>query len=98
MREAEKSFDAPVDYIGFGPVFATTTKTNPSRVVGLRRLERVCERSRRPVVAIGGIGLDQVRDVLAAGAASAAVISGLMCAKNLAGQMEAFLKRAMEKP
>jgi thiamine-phosphate pyrophosphorylase len=98
MREAEKSFAAPVDYIGFGPVFATTTKTNPSRVVGLRRLERVCERSCRPVVAIGGIGPDQVRAVLAAGAASAAVISGLMCAKNLAGQMEAFLKRAMEKP
>jgi thiamine-phosphate pyrophosphorylase len=98
MREAEKSFDAPVDYIGFGPVFATTTKPNPSSVVGLTRLKRVCERSPRPVVAIGGIGLAQVRAVLDAGAASAAVISGLMCAKNLAGRMEEFLKRAMVKP
>jgi thiamine-phosphate pyrophosphorylase len=98
MREVEKSLDAPVDYIGFGPVFATTTKANPSRVVGLTRLKRVCHSSLRPVVAIGGIGLAQVRAVLDAGAASAAVISGLMCAKNLAGRMEEFLKRAMEKP
>jgi thiamine-phosphate pyrophosphorylase len=98
MREADKALDVPVDYVGFGPVFATTTKTNPARVVGLTRLKRVCERSLRPVVAIGGIGLTQVSAVLAAGAASAAVISGLMCAKNLAGGMEEFLKRAMEKP
>jgi len=98
MREADKALDEPVDYVGFGPVFATTTKTNPARVVGLTRLKRVCERSLRPVVAIGGIGLAQVSAVLDAGAASAAVISGLMCAKNLAGRMEEFLKRAMEKP
>jgi thiamine-phosphate pyrophosphorylase len=98
MREAKKSFDAPVDYIGFGPVFATTTKSDAARVVGLTRLKRVCERSPRPVVAIGGIGLAQVRAVLDAGAASAAVISGLMRAKNLAGRMEEFLKQARVKP
>ena len=98
MREAEKSSGAPVDYIGFGPIFATTTKTDPARVVGLTRLKQVCNHSATPVVAIGGIGLDQVAAVLNAGAASAAVISGLMRAKNLARQMEEFLKQAMVKP
>ena len=98
MREAESSFGAPVDYIGFGPVFATATKADPAPIVGLTRLKRVCHRSPRPVVAIGGIGLDQVSAVLEAGAASAAVISGLMRAKNLARRMEEFLKQARAKP
>ena len=94
----KSAFGAPVDYIGFGPVFATATKADPARIVGLTRLKRVCYRSLRPVVAIGGIGLDQVSAVLEAGAASAAVISGLMRAKNLARRMEEFLKQARAKP
>ena len=98
MREAENSFGAPVDYIGFGPVFATATKADPAPIVGLTRLKRVCHRSPRPVVAIGGVGLDQVSAVLEAGAASAAVISGLMRGKNLARRMEGFLKQARAKP
>jgi thiamine monophosphate synthase len=49
------------------------------------------------VVAIGGIGLDRVREVLEAGAASVAVISALMTSKNLARQMERFLERAAGK-
>ena len=49
------------------------------------------------MVAIGGGGLDQVREVLVAGAAGVAVISALMRAKDLARRMEEFLKIAMEK-
>jgi thiamine monophosphate synthase len=48
-------------------------------------------------VAIGGIGIEEVRPVLDAGAASAAIISSLMTAKDLARQMERFLKKAMER-
>ena len=68
---------AGVDYIGVGPVYATATKENPDPVVGLAGLARAAARSSVPVVAIGGISLARVPEVLAAGAASAAVISAL---------------------
>jgi thiamine-phosphate pyrophosphorylase len=87
----------PLQYIGFGPVFGTTTRENPSPAVGLLKLAHACKISPVPVVAIGGIGLDQVRSVLNAGAASAAVISALMKAENLARQMERLLERARER-
>jgi thiamine-phosphate pyrophosphorylase len=98
MREARDSFAEPVDYIGFGPIFATRTKADPAPIVGLTRLRQVCDRSPQPVVAIGGIGLEQVAAVLDTGAASAAVISGLMVAKNLARRMEEFREQARAKP
>ncbi len=82
----------PADYIGFGPVFATSTKRDLARVVGLSALRAACRLSLRPVVAIGGIALDRVERVLAAGASSAAVISDLMQAKSIARRMEEYLK------
>jgi thiamine-phosphate pyrophosphorylase len=67
---------AGADYIGFGPCFATATKANPDPVVGLEQLALVCKLG-VPVVAIGGITLDQVRAVARAGAAAAAVIAAV---------------------
>jgi thiamine-phosphate pyrophosphorylase len=94
LSQVEQSFGLPLQYIGFGPVFGTTTKENPSPAAGLQELAQACRISAVPVVAIGGIGLEQVRSVLNAGAASAAVISALMNAENLALQMECFLQTA----
>jgi thiamine-phosphate pyrophosphorylase len=82
----------PVQYIGFGPIFSTATKPNHSPVVGLTGLRHACHRSAKPVVAIGGIELEHVRPVLDAGAASAAVVSALMKAKNIARRLEELLK------
>ncbi len=96
--QASRAQQMPVDYIGFGPLFPTGTKPDTSPVVGLRQLRRICGASSKPVVAIGGIGLSTVRDVLEAGASSAAVISALMGAASIAGRMEEFLKRATGKP
>ena len=94
LGQVRKSLDWPVQYIGFGPVYGTATKKNALPAVGVRRLAHACRVSSVPVVAIGGIGLKQVREVLNAGAAGAAVISALMTAKDLARQMELFLEEA----
>jgi len=67
----------PVDYIAFGPVFATTSKLNSDPVVGL---DGVCEArslTSKPLVAIGGITLENARAVRKAGADSVAVISAM---------------------
>ena len=98
VGQAGRAQQMPVDYIGFGPVYPTRTKQDTSPVAGLRELRGACGASSKPVVAIGGIGLSTVRDVLEAGASSAAVISALMGAASIAGRMEEFLKRATGKP
>jgi thiamine-phosphate pyrophosphorylase len=92
--QVRQSNHLPLQYIGFGPIFATSTKPNHSPVVGLGVLRRACRQSTRPVVAIGGIGLEQIQCVLEAGAAGAAVISTLMRAKSIARRMEQLLKAA----
>jgi len=72
------------DYIGFGPCFATATKENPDPVVGMELLAQACKLG-VPVVAIGGITLDNVGQVARAGAAAAAVIAAV----NRAGDVVA---------
>lgn len=69
----------PIDYLAFGPVFATDTKQQPDPVVGLEVLRRVKDLAKDlPLVAIGGITRNNLASVLAAGADSAAMISGLL--------------------
>jgi thiamine-phosphate pyrophosphorylase len=87
----------PIQYIGVGPIFPTSTRKNPSPVVGIEGLRTACIRSSWPVVAIGGIALKDVRRVLAAGAASLAVISAIMRATSPAKQMEMFLREASDR-
>ena len=69
---------SPADYLAIGPVFATGTKLDASAVVGLEGVRRARALTRKPLVAIGGITRENAADVLAAGADSVAVISGLL--------------------
>ena len=65
------------DYVAIGPVFATATKENPDPVVGLEGVRRARAMTTKPLVAIGGITLENCRAVLDAGADSVAVISAI---------------------
>jgi thiamine-phosphate pyrophosphorylase len=65
------------DYIAVGPVFATSTKLNAEPVVGLEGVRRARALTRKPIVAIGGITLENARSVIDAGADSVVVIGGL---------------------
>lgn len=67
----------PVDYIAIGPVFATSSKQNPDPVVGLDGVRLARRLTKKPVVAIGGIALENAPLVRAAGADSVAVISAI---------------------
>jgi thiamine-phosphate pyrophosphorylase len=70
--------DPDVDVIAVGPVFATTSKAGADPVVGLPFVRWARERTRKRLVAIGGIDADNLAAVLAAGADAAAVI-GAVC-------------------
>jgi len=71
------------DYIGFGPLFATPTKPNYSPI-GLDHIAEVHEKVRLPIFCIGGIKLDNLRDVIAAGARRVVIVSGLLQAPHIA--------------
>jgi thiamine-phosphate pyrophosphorylase len=77
LAEARLALAEGADHVGFGPVFATGSKRIEAPPRGLAALEAVATGLGAPVVAIGGIGLEQMGPVAAAGAAAAAVIGAL---------------------
>lgn len=78
------------DYIGFGPIFSTSTKADHDPVVGLEGLRAARAWTTLPIFAIGGITAERVGEILAAGANGVAVISAILKAKNLDGAIKAF--------
>jgi thiamine-phosphate pyrophosphorylase len=83
----------PVDYLAIGPIFPTLSKENPDPVVGLEGLRRVRELTGDiPLVAIGGIRLENISDVLAAGADSVAVINLLL---NQPAEIESHTRKIL---
>ena len=65
------------DYIGFGPIRQTSSKPDAEAPKGLDALARMCEIAQCPVIAIGGITVEDVYDVIRAGAHGVAVISAV---------------------
>lgn len=88
--EAQRS---TADYIAFGPIFSTASKANPDATVGLAGLAEARKATRKPLVAIGGITLENAREVIDAGADSIAIIRGLVGAADIRRRAEAFLEK-----
>ncbi len=81
------------DYVAVGPVFATSTKRDAEPVVGLEGVRRARALTGKPIVAIGGITLENARSVIEAGADSVAVIGGMFVKGRRPGQVaEDFLR------
>ncbi len=94
---ARRAAAAGATYVGAGAVFATATKPE-AEVIGLKGLSAVAASVEIPVVAIGGITLEAVRPVLAAGARYCAVISGINDAPDPALALARFLAAAAALP
>jgi thiamine-phosphate diphosphorylase len=80
-NEAKKAATLGADYLGAGPVFATKNKLGEPPI-GLARLSEVCGVVSIPVLAIGGITLENAPQVMQAGASGVAVISAILDAKD----------------
>lgn len=81
------------DYIGVGPVFATQSKTDVCAPVGLELVRQVTPVIRIPYVAIGGIKLHNVEQVLEAGAKNIAVISEVVGANDITATARALAEK-----
>ena len=71
------------DYVGFGPIFATPTKPD-YQPIGLTGIKRVHHEVTVPTFIIGGIKIDNLGQVIAAGARRVAIVSGLLKAPDIA--------------
>ena len=91
LEQALQASTEPVDYVAVGPVFPTKTKENADPALGLKKLAEICSRVRKPVVAIGGITLENAPEVFRCGAASVAVISDILGAKDIRARASSWL-------
>ncbi len=84
LEQARAAVREGADYIGVGPVFRTPTKPGV-RSVGLSFVRQAAKHIRIPWVAIGGIDLSNMREVVAAGAIRIAVVRAIFAAADPAG-------------
>jgi len=90
LDQATEAERGGADYIGFGPVFHTTTK-DAGAPKGVDNIRTIKENVSIPVVAIGGIRLDNIAAVIHAGADAAAVATAI-CKGDIAANAEKFVR------
>ncbi|HWP47823.1 MAG TPA: thiamine phosphate synthase [Candidatus Limnocylindrales bacterium] len=83
LQEALQAQDSGVDFITFGPLFFTPSKAPYGKPVGLEALKEVRKFISVPILGLGGIKKDSVREVLLAGADGISVISAILCASDV---------------
>jgi len=83
LEQASAAQEEGVDYIGFGPIFMTPTKPD-YKPIGMDDIKRVHIDVTLPIFCIGGIKIDNLGEVLAAGAKRVAIVSGLLKAPDIA--------------
>ncbi|PON18887.1 thiamine phosphate synthase [Candidatus Entotheonella serta] len=93
---ARRAYRDGADYIGFGPLYHTSTKQTVASPRGLEMLPQVLEAVPIPVVVLGGISPDNIEDVVIAGADHVAVCSCIVAADDVQ-RAAADLKERMEK-
>jgi thiamine-phosphate pyrophosphorylase len=90
LEEAKEAIISSVDYLGVGPVFATATKKDAFAEIGLDLIKKIKKKFDIPIVAIGGITLENALDVIAAGADAICAISAVVTKPDFAAQIHKF--------
>jgi thiamine-phosphate pyrophosphorylase len=92
LEQAQVALEDDIDYLAIGPVFPTSSKPDAAQPVGLEGVAAVSGLTDLPVVAIGGIRLGVVSDVLRAGASAVAAISDLSGAADPESRTREFIR------
>lgn len=93
--EARAALLCGADYLGCGAVFGTATKADVQKL-GTDRLAAICKAKGLPVVGIGGVTADNYREVRAAGADGAAIVSGILAQPDIRATVRAIAKVSQE--
>lgn len=94
VEEAVAAAALPVNYVALGPIFATPNASVRREPLGLQAVARAAAAIGLQLVAIGGIDVERAAEVLAAGAATVAVMSDLMTSRDMAARVGEYLALA----
>lgn len=92
VQDAIDAESLDVDYLGISPVFSTNTKNDTAKPLGLEGIKEIKRLSKHKLVAIGGINLQNTRDIINAGADGIAVVSAICSAESPRKASEELLK------
>ena len=95
VEQALKAQDEGADYLGSGAVFGTSTKSDALPMTK-ERLGEICRSVSIPVVAIGGICLENIEKLQGSQVAGAAIVSGIFGARDIEATTRQ-LRQKMEK-
>lgn len=100
LQQFREAAATSADYIAIGPIFQTSSKANPDPVVGTEMIRQVRKLTDKPIVAIGGIRLENAAEVFQAGADSIAVIRDIVSDLDPGARARQFLEKlaAIAKP
>lgn len=93
--EAKAALQSGADYLGCGAVFGTATKADVKKL-GTDGLAAICKAKGLPVVGIGGVTANNYREVRAAGADGAAIVSGILAQPDISATVRAIAKVSQE--
>ena len=91
QKEVQEATKGGADYLGFGPIYPTSTKNDHEPLVGLEGLRRVRTLTTLPIFAIGGITVDSVKDVVDCGADGVAVASAILESADIPKTLQDFI-------
>lgn len=91
LTEAQLAEEGGATFIVTGPVFSPNSKTIDGPLMGLDRLQKICQRVSLPVFALGGVGRENYREVMAAGAAGIAAIGLFQVTQGLSALVSELL-------
>lgn len=95
LEEARRAISLRPKYLGVGPVRPTSTKPDAGAPLGTDFIRKVRELTEIPIVAIGGITLQDVAELIAAGANGIAVITAISRAADMV-QAASALRQAVD--
>lgn len=96
IDEAIQAEGNGADYVGVGPIFNTSTKTDAGKGIGPSKIKDIKNKISIPVVAIGGINKDNCSSVVENGADSVVAISAIVCSDNVKKETKSFIDLIIE--
>lgn len=90
LQEALEAQRNKADYIGVSPIFATRTKLDAGKAMGVNIIKRMKKHIHIPIIAVGGINLANAAKVIDAGADGLSAISSVITRPGVRGEIEKF--------
>jgi thiamine-phosphate pyrophosphorylase len=91
LEEIQRATTEPIDYVGFGPIGATSTKAGAPPPIGVEAFARLPEAFKLRAIPIGGIDAVRARELAAAGARQVAVGAAILAASDPAAAAREIL-------